>query len=68
MDDADIATRTTAKLNAASLADHRARMDNAGPGAKTCEDCGDEIPAKRRALVRGATRCVACQLEAEGGN
>lgn len=26
-----------------------------------CEDCGEEIPAARRRLVRGCTRCVTCQ-------
>ena len=26
-----------------------------------CEDCGDEIPPKRRELIRGVTRCIYCQ-------
>lgn len=37
-----------------------------GPAAETCEDCGEEIPEKRRQAVPGCTRCVACQLQAEG--
>lgn len=30
-----------------------------------CEDCGEEIPEKRREAVPGCTRCVKCQEEAE---
>ena len=29
-----------------------------------CGDCGDEIPAQRRALG-GVTRCIQCQTEFE---
>jgi phage/conjugal plasmid C-4 type zinc finger TraR family protein len=29
-----------------------------------CEDCGGEIPEKRRA-VKGVTRCISCQQDHE---
>ncbi|WP_372405002.1 TraR/DksA C4-type zinc finger protein [Acinetobacter piscicola] len=29
-----------------------------------CDDCGEEIPAQRRALG-GVTRCIQCQTEFE---
>lgn len=29
-----------------------------------CEDCGEEIPAQRRALG-GVTRCIGCQTQFE---
>lgn len=40
----------------------RARMP-AGEGTDECEECGEEIPAKRRAALPGARTCVACQSE-----
>jgi phage/conjugal plasmid C-4 type zinc finger TraR family protein len=36
-----------------------------GPSLECCEDCGCEIPEKRRQAVPGCTRCIACQEEAE---
>ena len=33
----------------------------AGPGRLECEDCGEPIPAARRAALPGVRRCVACQ-------
>ena len=29
-----------------------------------CDDCGEEIPAQRRAL-KGVTRCIQCQTKFE---
>lgn len=29
--------------------------------AKTCENCGKNIPEKRRKAVPGCTRCTTCQ-------
>ncbi len=43
----------------------RARL-GAGAGAAHCEDCGDEIPARRRQALPGARTCVACQAERDG--
>lgn len=34
-----------------------------GEGAEECDDCGDVIPAKRRAALPGVRTCVACQSE-----
>jgi phage/conjugal plasmid C-4 type zinc finger TraR family protein len=38
----------------------RARMP-AGEGAASCDDCGEDIPEKRRLALAGARTCVACQ-------
>lgn len=32
-----------------------------GPGATHCEQCGNEIPAARRAAIAGVRLCVSCQ-------
>lgn len=32
-----------------------------GPGLSHCAECGDEIPAERRAAVAGVKLCVFCQ-------
>jgi phage/conjugal plasmid C-4 type zinc finger TraR family protein len=34
-----------------------------GESLMHCEDCGEEIPEKRRLAVPGVRRCVACQRE-----
>ena len=40
----------------------RARADMpSGEAAKYCEECGEEIPEKRRIALPGARTCVACQ-------
>jgi len=31
------------------------------PGLTHCEECGDEIPEKRRTAIRGCRLCVFCQ-------
>lgn len=36
-----------------------------GDGLSHCEDCGEPIPEARRNAVRGCTRCVQCQTDAE---
>jgi phage/conjugal plasmid C-4 type zinc finger TraR family protein len=38
----------------------RANMP-AGEGASTCDECGEPIPAKRRAALPGVRTCVPCQ-------
>jgi phage/conjugal plasmid C-4 type zinc finger TraR family protein len=40
----------------------RLRMP-AGESAEECDDCGEAIPAKRRAALPGVRTCVACQSE-----
>jgi phage/conjugal plasmid C-4 type zinc finger TraR family protein len=46
-----------------AIGDIRARL--AEPGADACEDCGDEIPAQRRAAMPSARRCAACETRRE---
>ena len=40
----------------------RARLP-VGEGSEHCIECGDDIPAARRAALPGATTCVACQSQ-----
>jgi len=40
----------------------RARMPS-GEGSQWCEDCGDEIPERRRRALPGTRTCVPCQSE-----
>jgi phage/conjugal plasmid C-4 type zinc finger TraR family protein len=39
------------------MAEQRSR----GPSLEFCEDCDEDIPAKRQELVPGCTRCVRCE-------
>lgn len=32
-----------------------------GPGSSHCQECGDPIPAARRAAVAGVRLCLGCQ-------
>ena len=34
-----------------------------GESAEQCDDCGEEIPKKRREALRGVRTCVVCQFE-----
>jgi phage/conjugal plasmid C-4 type zinc finger TraR family protein len=43
----------------------RARLP-AGEGATHCDDCGEEIPERRRAALPGARTCVNCQSGRDG--
>lgn len=64
---ADIADRAQ-QQQADQLQDSLARVAASrpqGPSLECCEDCGREIPEKRRQAVPGCTRCIACQEEAE---
>ena len=40
----------------------RARLAG-GEGETHCVECGEEIPARRRAALPGVRTCVACQAE-----
>jgi len=35
------------------------------PSLTHCEECGDEIPEKRRTAIRGVKLCVFCQEQQE---
>ncbi len=59
-DFADLASEASGHFLDDALAAHRARRSG-GLGAARCEECGEEIPAARRAMVPTATRCVGCQ-------
>lgn len=37
-----------------------ARLQQSGPGSEICEDCGEEIPSKRREAQPGCVLCVEC--------
>ena len=49
-----------------AIAAARARMPQ-GESATECDDCGEPIPAKRRAALPGVRTCVACQAERDRG-
>lgn len=50
-----------------ALAAQLASARPAGPRLTDCAECGDEIPAARRAFG-GVTRCLPCQTTFEKGN
>jgi phage/conjugal plasmid C-4 type zinc finger TraR family protein len=43
-----------------AVAAARARMP-LGDAAKECDDCGENIPKKRREALPGVRTCIACQ-------
>lgn len=45
-----------------AVAGARARMP-AGESLEHCEECGEDIPERRRTALRGVRTCVACQQE-----
>lgn len=66
-DFADIASDQQAALNDDALNQHRARTasQQGAISLEFCAECGEEIPAARRAYIKGCTLCVACQAENE---
>lgn len=48
-----------------AVAAARARMPS-GPGAEYCEDCGEDIPLKRRLALPATRTCVSCQAARDG--
>lgn len=57
-DIADIAVELQATLNDTAI---KNRIKETRPSAMYCEDCDEEIPARRRLAVVGVQRCVSCQ-------
>lgn len=49
-----------------ALAAQLASTKPSGPSLPECTECGNEIPAKRRAFG-GVTRCLPCQTSFEKG-
>lgn len=41
----------------------RRRLAHAGESLTHCEECGAEIPPRRREVIPGVRLCVACQAE-----
>lgn len=62
-DDADMASRQEEAARAEAV--RRALAPLKGRGRKTCEDCGEPIPKKRKKALPSATRCVSCQQTAD---
>lgn len=64
MDDIDRAQAINEALQADAMRDWR-RQQQTGPGLSECEECGEEIPEKRREAVPGCRLCVKCQSDLE---
>jgi phage/conjugal plasmid C-4 type zinc finger TraR family protein len=43
-----------------ALLNARARLPS-GVGLEDCEECGEEIPPRRRTALPGVRTCIACQ-------
>lgn len=41
----------------------RRRLARSGNGLTHCEECGDEIPPRRREVIPGVRLCVTCQAQ-----
>lgn len=63
MDEIDRAQQQNERATEAAIA--RAALLPQGQGRDDCEECGNEIPAMRRAAAPAATRCVYCQTAHE---
>ena len=63
MDIIDRASELEEAAREAAIAN--ARKQQCLPGSPDCIDCGEEIPAARRAANPHAQRCIICQNNAE---
>ncbi|MFZ6687522.1 TraR/DksA family transcriptional regulator [Undibacterium sp. SXout11W] len=65
----DRATELEEQDRERALAEHAKRSAIAGKtvedSAKFCDDCGIDIPLKRRQAMPGCQRCVTCQQRKE---
>lgn len=52
----------------AALARQAAAGRALGPSLEQCDDCGDDIPQRRREAMPGCTRCICCQSDFERPN
>lgn len=66
-DQFDRAQALEALVRDEALITARAAAQPHGAALSHCADCGDEIPAARRAAAPGCTRCVVCQSLHERG-
>jgi len=63
MDICDDATESDEKFMAISVKAVRRELDQ--PSSTHCDDCGEEIPKDRLALVPGCRTCIKCQIARE---
>ena len=65
MDAADYAQDREEQFIADRLAAQQRAASLDAAGADRCADCGEDIPARRRAALPSAIRCINCQAWAE---
>jgi phage/conjugal plasmid C-4 type zinc finger TraR family protein len=66
MDEIDRAQSYQEEFQADALRNHQRKLSGQPSGSRThCEECGEEIPLKRRELVPNCRLCIACQTEEE---
>lgn len=63
MDIIDTAAEIEELQRNAALSAHR--LNRNAVSAERCEECGEDIPAPRRAAVPGCQTCASCQEEIE---
>lgn len=64
-DEAEIAQVHSIHLQMNAIANHRRKMEAAGPSLSHCEECGEEIPQARQLAVKGCKTCIDCQSKLE---
>ncbi|MDA8428923.1 MAG: TraR/DksA family transcriptional regulator [Geobacteraceae bacterium] len=60
-DEMDRAQEINEQFQEAALAEHQRNRQRGRPAATHCEECGDEIPEKRRQAMPGCRKCISCQ-------
>lgn len=65
MDQFDRAQELDALYLSQALQMHKKRMAAVGDTLTHCLECGDEIPAARRAILPGCTHCLGCAAKLE---
>lgn len=67
MDEVDKAQAHAEEANTLALDEWRRRRGDSriAQSLSECEECGDEIPEKRRQAVRGCRLCIDCQRAVE---
>lgn len=64
-DESEIAQAHSIHLHLNAIANHRRKMESAGPSLSHCIECGDEIPLARQQAVSGCKMCIHCQTQFE---
>lgn len=65
MDDADRADKYAAFVRQVSIRNSQTNLEVGAQGLSHCEECGEEIPERRRELFPNTRLCVACKSEIE---